>query len=251
MSKVTFNIEDNVGIITISAPPVNALDAEVFSELDDMMTDMSDDVGVVIVTGAGEKAFVAGADISEFPKLTKTEGESLSSYGQSVFQKLANLGKPVIAAVNGYALGGGLELALACDFRIASPKAMLGLPETSLGVIPGYGGTQRLTRLIGEGKAKQMIFSADPIDATEAYRVGLVETIDDDALAAAKQWASKILQRGPLAVQAAKMAIDFDGYLNHGLETEAEQFGKLCDTADKNEGAAAFFEKRQPQFRGE
>lgn len=250
MAKVTFKVEENVATLTIDSPPVNALDDEVLAEIEEIVDQIEDHVQVVLVTGAGDKAFVAGADISEFPKLQKDDGEALSTYGQRVFQKIATLKQPVIAVIDGYALGGGLELALACDFRVATSRSQLGLPETSLGVIPGYGGTQRLPQLVGNGRAKQMIFSAEPISAEEAYRIGLIEILDDDAFAAAKQWSDKILKRGPLAVQAAKIAVDYDGFLKHGLETEAEQFGLLCETRDKNEGAAAFFEKRKPRFQG-
>ena len=207
----------------------------------------------MIVTGAGDKAFVAGADIKEFPELKGEAGQELCRRGQSIFQKLADLKQPTIAAVDGYALGGGLELALACDFRVATEKSVLGLPETTLGVIPGYGGTQRLARLIGAGKAKQMIFSAEPLGAAEAYRVGLVEAIvESGVMEEARSWAEKILKRGPLAVQAAKRAVNggLETTLEEGLKLEAEAFGSVCDSEDKIEGVKAFFEKRKPNFTG-
>ncbi|WCK55572.1 enoyl-CoA hydratase-related protein [Aneurinibacillus sp. Ricciae_BoGa-3] len=252
MAQVTWQLENNIGIITIDSPPVNALNQEVLAQLSEIVDGITDDVKAVIVTGAGEKAFVAGADIKEFPQMKQQEGEALCHNGQAIFNKIAALKQPVIAAVNGFALGGGLELALACDFRVASPKAKLGLPEVNLGVIPGYGGTQRLARLIGPGKAKQLIFSAEMVTAEEAYRIGLVESITDgSALDEAKAWAGKIIKRGPLAVQAAKQAVDkgLEMHLADGLKLEAKLFGEICGTEDKNEGVAAFFEKREPVFR--
>ncbi|HET7626882.1 MAG TPA: enoyl-CoA hydratase-related protein [Bacillales bacterium] len=253
MAKVTFQSEKHLGIVTIDSPPVNALDRQVLSELAEVLDEIDEKVHAVIVTGAGGKAFVAGADIKEFPELKGEEGVELCQRGQQIFGKLAGLPQPTIAAIDGYALGGGLELALACDFRVASAKSMLGLPETSLGVIPGYGGTQRLARLIGTGKAKRMIFTAEPVQAEEALRIGLIERlVEEDALAAAKEEAANILKRGPLAVRAAKRAVD-SGLalpLTEGLALEAEQFGRLFDSEDKNEGVAAFMEKRAPQFRG-
>lgn len=253
MAKVKFETEGRIGIITIDSPPVNALDKELLTELSDVVDAIADEVGVVIVTGAGERAFVAGADIKEFPQLKGDAGEQLCRRGQGIFQKIADLKQPVIAAVDGHALGGGLELALACDFRVATRKSNLGLPETSLGVIPGYGGTQRLARLIGPGKAKQMIFSAEPLNGEEAYRIGLVEVLaEGDVMAAAKEWANKILKRGPLAVQAAKRAVNqgMETTVEEGLKIEASQFGSICDSEDKNEGVAAFLEKRKPNFQG-
>lgn len=253
MAKVKYETEGRIGIITIDSPPVNALDKDLLTELSDTLDGIGDEVGAVIVTGAGEKAFVAGADIKEFPELKGDAGEALCRRGQAIFQKLADLKHPTIAAVDGYALGGGLELALACDFRVASAKSQLGLPETSLGVIPGYGGTQRLARLIGPGKAKQMIFSAEPLSAEEAHRVGLVEVlVESGVMDEAKAWAEKILKRGPLAVQAAKRAVNggLETTLEEGLKLEAKQFGTVCDSEDKGEGVAAFFEKRKPNFQG-
>ncbi|WP_027416114.1 enoyl-CoA hydratase/isomerase family protein [Aneurinibacillus terranovensis] len=253
MSQVLWQADNGIGVITIDSPPVNALNQEVLSQLSDIVGNISDDIQVVIITGAGEKAFVAGADIKEFPQLKQEAGETLCKNGQSVFQKIADLKQPVIAAVNGFALGGGLELALACDFRVASRNAQLGLPEVKLGVIPGYGGTQRLARLIGPGKAKQLIFSGEFVSAEEAYRIGLVEQLaEGSALEEAKKWAQTIQKRSPLAVQATKQAIDkgLELDLQEGLKIEARLFGEICLTEDKNEGVAAFFERREPQFKG-
>lgn len=252
MPKVNYETDGNLGVITIDSPPVNALDKELLTELSDVVDGIKDNVGAVIITGAGEKAFVAGADIKEFPQLKGEAGERLCRRGQITFQKIADMKQPVIAAINGHALGGGLELALACDFRVATSKSHLGMPETSLGVIPGYGGTQRLARLIGAGKAKQMIFSAEPLDAETAYRVGLIEELAEDEMETAKKWAKTILKRGPLAVQAAKKAVNggLEGTIEEGLTLEARQFGGICDSEDKDEGVAAFFERRAAKFEG-
>ncbi|HEU5139685.1 MAG TPA: enoyl-CoA hydratase-related protein [Bacillales bacterium] len=253
MAKVTYETGGKVGVITIDSPPVNALDKEVLEELSNILDGIEEAIGAVIVKGAGNKAFVAGADIKEFTQMDGEAGEALSRKGQDVFQKLSELRQPTIAVIDGHALGGGLELALACDFRVASQGASLGLPETTLGVIPGYGGTQRLARLVGPGKAKQMIFSAEPLNAEEAYRVGLVEVyVESGAMETAGEWANKIVKRGPVAVQAAKQAINngLETTLEEGLKIEAAQFGKVFHSEDKNEGVAAFFGKRKPDFKG-
>lgn len=252
MEKVKLSKEERLGIVTIDSPPVNALDQEVLEQLTETIDALDDELDVIIIHGAGKKAFVAGADIKDFPSLNAETGAAFSAKGQSIFQKIAELKQPVLAAIDGYALGGGLELALACDFRIASRRAQLGFPEVKLGIIPGYGGTQRLARLVGTGKAKQLIYTGEPISAEAAYRTGIVEVVtDDSALAEAKKWADKILQRGPLAVRAAKQAID-EGILlglEEGLRLEARLFGSVCATEDKNEGAAAFLERRTPRFQ--
>ncbi|WP_307338372.1 enoyl-CoA hydratase/isomerase family protein [Caldalkalibacillus uzonensis] len=252
MTKVRFENENGVVIITIDSPPVNVLDKEVLAELSAVIDQINDETDVVIIQGAGEKAFVAGADIKEFPELNQETGKALCLEGQAIFQKLEDLPQPVIAAIDGYALGGGLELALACDFRIATERSKFGLPEVSLGIIPGYGGTQRLPRLIGEGKAKQMIFSGEIFSAEEAYRIGIIEEITpNSALEGAQRWAEIIRKRGQLAVQKAKQAIN-EGRelsLNGALALEASLFGQICETKDKNEGVAAFIERREPNFQ--
>ncbi|MFT9850243.1 enoyl-CoA hydratase/isomerase family protein [Aneurinibacillus sp. REN35] len=250
--NVTWEVESRLGLITIDAPPVNALNKDFFEQMNEIIHKIGDSCDVVIITGAGEKAFVAGADIKEFPELGREQGEELCKRGQALFQHIANLPQPVIAAIDGFALGGGLELALACDFRVASRKSQLGLPEVKLGIIPGYGGTQRLARLIGPGKAKQLIFSGEFVSAEEAYRIGLIEQlVDEDALSEARKWAATILQRGPIAVKAAKRAIDqgLAVSLEEGMNVEARAFGDICVTEDKNEGVAAFFERREPNFQ--
>ncbi|WP_078430086.1 enoyl-CoA hydratase/isomerase family protein [Alkalihalobacterium alkalinitrilicum] len=251
MAKVKYEVENQIGLITIDSPPVNALETQVLEELAEIVNNISEDVNVVIITGAGNKAFVAGADIKDFPNLTKETGIELVKKGQQIFQQIEDLDQPVIAAVDGFALGGGLELALACDFRIATKRSQFGLPEVKLGVIPGYGGTQRLPRLIGSGKAKQLIFSGEFLSAEEALNVGIVEEVTEgSALEAAQKWAEKIAQRGPLAVRAAKKAVNegLNQMLEEGLNTEATYFGSIAETEDMNEGVAAFFEKREPKF---
>mgnify|MGYP001168466390 CR=1 FL=1 len=251
MPKVTFAQEENIGIITIDSPPVNALEKQVLDELEEIVDNIPFEVDVVIVQGAGEKAFVAGADIKDFPGLKKDTAIELAKRGQAIFNKIAKLDQPVIAAIDGFALGGGLELALACDIRVASTRSQLGLPEVKLGILPGYGGTQRLPRLIGPGKAKQLIFTGEFISAEEAKAIGLVEEVTDgSALEKAKEIAQTIAKRAPLGVRKAKKAVDegLDTTLEEGLHIEALAFGDLCETEDKNEGVAAFFEKREPKF---
>ncbi len=248
--------EDRLATVTITRPPVNALNHEVMNALEAAFEELAKDesVGAVIVTGAGEKAFVAGADITEFPKLNSSNGEKLALRGQEVFQKIADFPAPVIAAVNGFALGGGLELALACDIRVVAENAKVGLPEVTLGIFPGYAGTQRLPRLISAGKAKELIFTGAMIDAAEAYRIGIADhlTAPGEALETARKVASQIIKVGPVAVRMAKEAVNkgLDQTLAEGQKTEAAFFAELCDTEDQKEGAKAFMEKRPPQFKG-
>ncbi|HHW38631.1 MAG TPA: enoyl-CoA hydratase [Bacillales bacterium] len=252
MSKVKYSVENKIGFISIDSPPVNALDREVLEDLSAVLDEVNHDVDVVIIIGEGNKAFVAGADIKEFPELRKETGEAICVNGQSVFQKISDLKQPVIAAIDGFTLGGGLELALACDFRIATKKSQFGLPEVKLGIIPGYGGTQRLPRLIGLGKAKQLIFSGEFLQADDAYQIGLIEAITEgNVKEEAIMWANKILRNGPIAVQAAKKAVNqgIELSLAEGLSLEAKLFGDICETNDKNEGVAAFLEKREAKFQ--
>ena len=252
MDKVTFSREGTIGFITIDSPPVNALEKQVLDDLDKVLDDIPQDVDVIILTGAGGRAFVAGADIKDFPALTKETGMELVKKGQRIFQKLADLEQPVIAAIDGFALGGGLEVALACDIRIASKRSQIGLPEVSLGIFPGYGGTQRLARLIGAGKAKQLIFSGEPVSAEEAWRIGIIEEVTEESPhETARALAETIAKRGPLAVRKAKQAINegLNVTVEEGIEIEAKLFGEICETEDKNEGVAAFFEKRKPNFK--
>ncbi len=248
--------EDRLAIVTINRPPVNALNQEVLDALESAFAELKKDatVGCVILTGGGEKAFVAGADISEFPKLNKENGEILSLRGQEVFQQIADFPAPVIAAVNGFALGGGMELALACDIRVVAENALVGLPEVTLGIFPGYAGTQRLPRLIPAGKAKELIFTGAMINGAEAYRIGIADhlTSTGESVAKAKEIAAKILKNGPVAIRFAKEAVNkgLDQTLAEGQKTEASFFSDLCNTEDQKEGAQAFLEKRPPVFKG-
>jgi enoyl-CoA hydratase len=253
---VTLTVEEGVGLIVINNPPVNVLNAQVLTELEAALDRVagSDEVRVVIITGAGERAFVAGADISEFPALDGVSGRRFARRGQGIFAKIPEMDKVVIAAINGYALGGGCELALACDIRVVAENARMGQPEVNLGIIPGYGGTQRLARLVGEGRAKYLIFTGEMITAQEAYRIGLADVVAPagGALEQARKVARTIMSKGPVAVALAKRAITrgLAMGLEEGLRLEADLFGCACGTEDKNEGSRAFLEKRLPQFKG-
>jgi len=256
-TNLLLEVQDGIGIVSINRPKaLNALNAATIHELDKMFAELekNDTVKVVIVTGAGEKSFVAGADITEMQHMTAIEGRSWGKLAQAVFNKIENLPKPVIAAVNGYALGGGCELAMACDIRIASEKAKFGQPEVSLGIPPGFGGTQRLPRLVGKGRAKELLFTGDMIDSAEAYRIGLVNKVvaQEELLAAAKTMAEKIMTRGPVAVALCKAAVNegMDVDLESGVAYEAELFGLCFATTDQKEGMAAFVEKRKASFVG-
>lgn len=244
--------------VTINrASKLNALNKATLSELNHVFTHAFTDreVQAIILTGDGTKAFVAGADIAEFAHFSIEQGKELSAEGQhTVFDLIENSPKPVIAAINGFALGGGLELAMACHIRVASDNAKMGLPEVSLGVIPGYGGTQRLTQLIGKGRAFEMIFTADMINAEEAHRVGLVNhvTTQDNLIARCEEIVAKIITRSPVAVSHAIKAVNAlyrDGV--NGFDIEIDEFGKCFGTSDFKEGTTAFLEKRKAAFRGE
>lgn len=246
-----------VTTITVTRPAaLNALDARTLDELDAAFDDAGADadVRVVILTGAGEKAFVAGADITELAALDADAAAAVSRRGQRLFRKIETLGKPVIAAVNGFALGGGCELALACTLRIASANARMGLPEVKLGVIPGYGGTQRLARLVGRGVALELILTGEFVTAERALATGLVNHVvpQTDLLPTCRSLAEKILGVGPLAVRAALEVVDrgLDLPLDEALAEETRAFGGLFSTSDAKEGLAAFVEKRKAVFRG-
>jgi enoyl-CoA hydratase len=248
---------DGILVVTIDRPKVlNALNAQTVGEIEQVFDAARDDdnVRAVIVTGSGEKAFVAGADITELAKMNPITGKQTSERGQSVFTNIERFPKPVIAAINGFALGGGCELALACHIRIASENAQIGLPEVTLGIIPGYGGTQRMARLLGKGKAFELVCSGERIPAAEAERIGLVNKVvpADQLMSAAEEMARKIAARGPLAVRAAIEAINYgsDMPLEEGQLLEATLFGVLCASEDMKEGMAAFLERRTAKFAG-
>lgn len=254
--NLLIEISDSICIVKINRPDkLNALNNETLDELkicfDNIKKDTS--VSVVIVTGSGEKAFVAGADISEINKLNPITGKLFAEKGQAVFSLIEKLGKPVIAAVNGFALGGGCELALACHIRIANDKAKFGQPEVNLGIIPGYGGTQRLTRLVGSGKAAELILTGDLIDANEALRIGLINHIysAEDLLNQAKVLASKIAAKGQIAVSMSLRAIISCDELSdsEGQNLESSLFALCCGTEDFKEGTSAFLEKLKPSFK--
>ena len=246
-----------VAYVTVQREKVlNTLNVTTLQEIRQSLTALQGDeqIRVIILTGAGEKAFVAGADISELAKLDSVSGKAYAQLGQAIFELLENLGKPVIACVNGYALGGGCELAMACTLRLASENARLGLPEAKLGLIPGYGGTQRLARLIGKGRALQLILSGEPITAQEAYRIGLVNEVLPlaELIPRAESIAQTIANNGPLAVRYGLEAVNrgMEMSKEQGILLEASLFGILCGTSDKDEGSRAFLEKRPPKFKG-
>lgn len=255
--NLLFETENGIGIVTINRPKaLNALNAATIYELDRMFTELAKDqtVKVVVLTGGGEKSFVAGADITEMQVMSAIEGRNWAKLAQAVFNKIENLPQPVIAAVNGYALGGGCEISMACDIRIAADKAKFGQPEVSLGIPPGFGGTQRLARLIGKGRAKEMLFTGDMIDAAEAYRIGLVNkvTTSEELMNTAKAMAQTIMSRAPVAVQVCKAAVNegLDTDLDSAIAYEAEVFGLCFSTVDQKEGMTAFVEKRKASFTG-
>jgi enoyl-CoA hydratase len=246
-----------VAVVTIErADKLNALNASIVAGLFDAFIGLAhaDEVRGIVLTGAGQKSFVAGADIGELATMTPLSGIEVSRAGQDAFRFIETMRKPVVAAVNGFALGGGLELALACHLRIASENAKLGLPEVKLGIIPGYGGTVRLPRLVGRGRALELILTGEMIDAAEAYRIGLVNRIvpQGELLSAAETLVGKIAANGPVAVALAIEAVDhgYNSTTEDALRLESNLFGLLASTADMKEGMAAFLEKRKAEFRG-
>jgi len=255
--NLLFEIRDGIAFLTLNRPKVlNALNGATLLELRAVIQTVRDDASIraAILTGAGEKAFVAGADIQELAAVNAAEGRELALRGQAVFRSIETCGKPVIACINGYALGGGCELALACTLRIASENAKLGQPEVKLGLIPGYGGTQRLARLVGKGVALHMILTAEILSAADALRVGLINEViaPDQLLARGEAIARSIAAMAPLAVRYSLEAVDrgYDVPLEEALSLEAELFGLCCGTADKAEGVAAFLAKRAPIWQG-
>ncbi len=253
---VHFRIDDRIAVVVVDRPPVNALNRQVEDEIEDVFGELGnlDDIGAVIVTGGGAKAFIAGADIKMLSEKRPEEASRMSAATQRVLTRIERFDRVVIAAVNGLALGGGCEVALACDIRVADETAIFGFPEVSLGLFPGAGGTQRLPRLVGAGKAKELIFTGDPIHAEEAKRIGLVERIapKGQAVVEAQGLARRILQRGPMGVASAKKAINegMEMTLEEGLRRETELFAALFETRDMMEGVTAFLEKRKPSFIG-
>src|SRR5213083_2552756 len=252
-----FEIKDGIALITINRPDkLNALNDQVMAELADVAQRLATDDAIrgAILTGAGPKAFVAGADIGDLAKQGPFDGKARALRGQAVLRRLETCGKPLLAAVNGYALGGGCELAMACHLRIASENARFGQPEVKLGIAPGYGGTQRLPRIVGKGNALYLILTGEMIDAQEAYRIGLVNKIvpSGDLLAESEKMMRGILAMGPLAVRLAIEAVDqgLEMTLDQGLLLEANHFGLLAATQDMREGLTAFLEKRPARFRG-
>lgn len=256
--NLIIDIEDGIAIVKINRPKaLNALNSETVDEIKDASEslDKNKDVKVVIITGAGEKAFIAGADILEMKPMNAMESMVFSQKGHDAFSAIENMSKPVIAAVNGYALGGGFEVAIACDIIYASEKAKVGFPETTLGILPGFGGTQRTAKLVGLAKAKELIFTGKTISAQEAYEMGLVNKVvpQDDLMKEVMNLAEKLKANGPLSIGLAKGCINKSLFLdiNSALLMEAKAFGLCFSTKDQKEGMTAFVEKRKATFKGE
>lgn len=252
LENVILEKEGHLAIVTINRPKaLNALNSATLRDLDTVLKDLENDTDVyaVILTGSGEKSFVAGADISEMKDFNEEQGKEFGELGNKVFLRLENLNKPVIAAIQGFALGGGCEIAMACDIRIASETALFGQPETGLGITPGFGGTQRLTRIVGLGKAKELIYTAKNIKAEEAYRIGLVNKIVplEELMNEAKKMALNIIKNAPVAVRLCKDAINrgIQVGIDEAVMIEAEDFGKCFATEDQFEGMTAFLERRK------
>ena len=259
--NIRTEVEDRIALLTIDHPPVNSFNKQVVTELDEAMDELlgDDEVKAIVITGGGTNAFVAGADIPEIQQLLEAPGDEyveareFIERGQQVNLKIERATKPVIAAINGFCLGGGLELAMACHMRICSDRARLGQPEINLGLIPGWGGTQRLARIVGKGKALEMILTGDMITAQEAYRVGLVNKVvpAGATLKEARGLARKIVSKSMFPIAATLRAVTegLEVGIEEGLAIEGEQFVNLADTGDIREGIGAFLEKRQPEFK--
>jgi len=257
-AHLLFEVDDTgIALISVNRPDkLNALSRRVMQDLDDVFDHVNsrENIRAAVLTGAGEKASVAGADIAEIAALSAFEARQFALNGQQTFRKLETSVKPWVAAVNGFALGGGLELAMACTVRFASENAKLGQREVKPGIIPGYGGTQRLPRLVGRGRALEMLLSGDPVGAAEAHRIGLVNAVvpQPELVSYSRAWLAKILANGPLALQLTMEAVDvgLDSGLEAGLRLEASAFGVSASTEDRREGTRAFLEKRKPAFAG-
>ncbi|MBN1382059.1 MAG: enoyl-CoA hydratase/isomerase family protein [Deltaproteobacteria bacterium] len=256
-SNIIYEVKDGLAFVTINRPQkMNALNAELIDELFDAFHRIKTDAAIqaAMITGAGDKAFISGADIQELSRLNPMTGKEKMLKGHALFNLIENAGKLVVAAVNGFALGGGCELAMACTLRLASVEARFGQPEINLGVIPGYGGTQRLSRLVGKGRALEMILSGDMIDAAEAYRIGLVNKVypKDRLPEETETFCRRLMTKGPIATHCALEAVNkgLNQTLEDGLNLEANLFGLLCATEDMKEGLTAFLEKRKPAFKG-
>lgn len=253
---LTCDIEQHVAVVTINRPPVNPLNSKVFKELVTVFNELEENsqVRVIILTGSGEKAFVAGADINEMADLDLVGMMNMNRVSREAFSKIENASKPVIAAINGLALGGGLELALACDLRICSEKAKFAFPEVGLGIIPGGGGTQRLQKIVGQGIAKELLYFGDMFDANRALELHIVNKVvpGEELLATAKQWAEKLTQKPPVALRMLKIAVNAgsNADLETGLTLEASSFANAFSTEDRKEGLKAFVEKRKPVYVG-
>ena len=255
-TNIILEKEDNIATITFNRPPMNPISIDLVKDVNAAINNIKEDhsTRVVIITGAGDRAFAAGADVNVFKGANPERMRELARVGQQLSRELEDLGLPVIAAINGFALGGGVELAMACDIRLASDTARLGQPEVGLGITPGYGGTQRLPRLVGKGMAKLLIFTGDMIDAQEALRIGLVQRVVPQAelLGEAKALAGKLATMPPLTLAAGKEAINrgLEVDLERGLSIESLEFGILRSTEDYQEGTSAFLEKRKASFKG-
>ncbi len=255
--NLLFEVQDGVGIISLNRPKaLNALNSTLLNEMGALLDDIAknEQIKVVVITGAGEKAFAAGADIAEMQSLSAMDGRAFSANGMKHISKLETIPQPTIAAVNGFALGGGCEVVMACDIRIASTKAKFGQPEVNLGVTPGFGGTQRLPRLVGPAIAKELLFTGDVIGAERAYQIGLVNQVvePEELMNKALEMAKKIAAKGQLAVKMCKQGVNegMNMDLSRGLQYETELFGLSFSTEDQKEGMAAFLEKRQAEFKG-
>lgn len=252
---VVTDIQDGIATITVNRPEaLNALNSAVLDGIRRAVEGVAGNAQAILLTGAGDKAFVAGADIAEMVDYDPDEAEAFSRRGQEAFQTLADFPGPTVAAINGFALGGGLELAMACDVLVAADNAKLGLPEATLAVVPGFGGTQRLPRRVGTGKAKQLLFTGGMVDAAEAHRIGLVDqvTAGEDLITTCTKMLSKALRNGPIAIQQIKRLVD-DGMempLADGLSLEASAFGEVFGTEDQTTGMRAFLNKEKPAFKG-